>query len=112
MENFNNESCHCRIHVIYVSYRSRKLSLNCCNKRAGHLHYFLDIDLMLYVTNRGLSDVTKLKNIMVVKALLTSHDILLEELKKFSEAVDQVIDVSEFMSKRDNIKLINYVLQS
>ncbi|KAL2318163.1 hypothetical protein Fmac_032039 [Flemingia macrophylla] len=62
--------------------------------------------------NRGLSDVTKLKNVMVVKALLTAHDILLEEIQKFSKAVDQVIDVSEFVSKRDNMKLINSVLQA
>ncbi|KAJ1391954.1 hypothetical protein SESBI_36213 [Sesbania bispinosa] len=35
------------------------------------------------------------KDIMLVKALLTARDILLEELQKISKAVDEAIDVSE-----------------
>lgn len=69
---------------------------------------------MLYVTNQGLSDVAsvKLKNVMLVKALLTAHDILLEELQKLIKAVDQAIDISEFVSKRNNMKLIHFVQQA
>ncbi|TKY55950.1 FAM135B protein [Spatholobus suberectus] len=64
--------------------------------------------------NRGLSGVAsvELKNVMLVEALLTAHDILLEELQKFSKAVDQAIDISEFVSKRNNMKLMNSVLQA
>ncbi|RDY12987.1 hypothetical protein CR513_02150, partial [Mucuna pruriens] len=64
--------------------------------------------------NQGLSDVAsvKLKNVMLVKALLTAHDILLEELQKLSKAVDQALDISEFVSKRNKMKLIDSVLQA
>jgi len=67
------------------------------------------------VTNQGSSDIAsvKLKNVMLVKALLGAHDILLDELQKLSKAVGQAIDISEVvLSKRNSIKLINFVPQS
>lgn len=69
---------------------------------------------MPYVTNQGLSDAAsvKLKAFMIVKALLTAHGILLEELQKLSKAVDQAIDIPEFVSKRNDMKLINSVPQA
>ncbi|KAK7377363.1 hypothetical protein VNO80_02786 [Phaseolus coccineus] len=64
--------------------------------------------------NQGWSDVAsvKLKNAMLVKALLTAYDILLDELEKLSKAVGQAIDISEVLSKRNSMKLINSVPQS
>ncbi|XP_027940471.1 protein FAM135B-like isoform X2 [Vigna unguiculata] len=63
--------------------------------------------------NQVSSDVAsvKLKNAMLVKALLTAHDILFEELQKLSKAVGQAIDVSQVLSKRNSMKLINCVPQ-
>ncbi|KAG4943963.1 hypothetical protein JHK85_048609 [Glycine max] len=64
--------------------------------------------------DQGLSDAAsvKLKAFMIVKALLTAHGILLEELQKLSKAVDQAIDIPEFVSKRNDMKLINSVPQA
>ncbi|KAK8473113.1 hypothetical protein PHAVU_001G063050 [Phaseolus vulgaris] len=64
--------------------------------------------------NQGWSDIAsvKLKNAMLVKALLTAYDILLDELEKLSKAVGQAIDISEVLSKRNSMKLINSVPQS
>ncbi|XP_061370160.1 uncharacterized protein LOC133312893 isoform X2 [Gastrolobium bilobum] len=64
--------------------------------------------------NQGSAEVgyLNLKNVMLVKALLTARDILLEELQKLSKAVDQAIDISEFVSKMNNVKLLNSVLQA
>ncbi|XP_047173018.1 protein FAM135B-like isoform X2 [Vigna umbellata] len=63
--------------------------------------------------NQVSSDIAsvKLKNAMLVKALLTAHDILVEELQKISKAVGQAIDISEVLSKRNSMKL-NSIPQS
>ncbi|KAK4276942.1 hypothetical protein QN277_015029 [Acacia crassicarpa] len=50
------------------------------------------------------------KNVAVVKALLTSCDLLLEELQKFSKAVGRAIDFSE--SKMNNPTLLTSILQA
>ncbi|CAJ1972334.1 unnamed protein product [Sphenostylis stenocarpa] len=54
----------------------------------------------------------KLKNVMLIKALLKAHDLLIEELQKLSKAVGQAIDISEFPSKRNSMKLINSIPQA
>ncbi|GAB2219628.1 hypothetical protein Droror1_Dr00007265 [Drosera rotundifolia] len=45
---------------------------------------------------------------MLVKALLTSRDILLEETQKLGKAIGQVIDFTEFMSQLDDAKLFSH----
>ena len=69
---------------------------------------------MLYVTDQGLGEIASvnLKNVMLVKGLLTAREILLEELQKLSKVVDQAIDISEFVSKTNSMKLLNSVLQA
>ncbi|XP_027369110.1 protein FAM135B-like isoform X2 [Abrus precatorius] len=65
--------------------------------------------------NQGLevaSPSIQLRNVKLVRALLTARDILLEELQKLGKAVDQAIDISEFVSKRNNMKLLNSILQA
>ncbi|XAR60341.1 hypothetical protein NMG60_11033668 [Bertholletia excelsa] len=47
----------------------------------------------------------KRKQAMLVKALLTARDILLEEMQKLSKAVDQNIDLTDFSSKVDDSRL-------
>ncbi|KAI4316059.1 hypothetical protein L6164_024076 [Bauhinia variegata] len=65
-------------------------------------------------TRKGLRGVTSIdvKNVMLVKALLSARDILLEELRKFSEAIDRAIDISEFVANMDNMTLVNSALQA
>jgi hypothetical protein len=53
-----------------------------------------------------------LKDVMLVKALLTARDILLEELQKLNRAVDQAIDLTDFISKMDDTKLFDSVLRA
>ncbi|GAB2292886.1 hypothetical protein Dimus_027113 [Dionaea muscipula] len=48
---------------------------------------------------------------MRVKALLTSRDILLEEMQKLGKAIDQVIDFTEFISQLDDAKLFSLSLR-
>lgn len=76
------------------------------------IHYFWALT-ELFLTYQVSSDVAsvKFKNAMLVKALLTAHDILLEELQKISKAVGQAIDISEVLSKRNSMKL-NSIPQS
>lgn len=45
------------------------------------------------------------KAVMLVKSLLAARDILLEELQRLSKAVDQVIDLTDFISKMDDISV-------
>ena len=51
------------------------------------------------------------KCIMLVKSLLAARDLLLEELQRFSKAIDQAIDLTDFMSKMDDIKFPDSVPQ-
>ncbi|KAG2667889.1 hypothetical protein I3760_15G135200 [Carya illinoinensis] len=49
---------------------------------------------------------------MLLKALLTSRDILLEELQKLSREIDKAVDLTDFISKMDDMKLFDPVLQA
>ncbi|XP_044474605.1 uncharacterized protein LOC123202666 isoform X3 [Mangifera indica] len=51
------------------------------------------------------------KPVILVKALLDSRSTLLEDLQKLSEAINQAIDMTEFMSGIDAIKLSHPLLQ-
>ncbi|TKY74507.1 FAM135A protein [Spatholobus suberectus] len=72
------------------------------------------IDRSYNTLNQGLGGVASLdmKNVMLVKGLLTARDILLEELQKISKAVNEALDISEFVSIMSNMKLLNSVLQA
>ncbi|XP_004498451.1 uncharacterized protein [Cicer arietinum] len=63
---------------------------------------------------KGLGEVASvdLKDVMLLKALLTARDILLEELQKLSKAVGQTIELSEFLSKLNNVEILNSVVQA
>uniref|UniRef100_A0A7N2RF62 DUF676 domain-containing protein n=1 Tax=Quercus lobata TaxID=97700 RepID=A0A7N2RF62_QUELO len=51
------------------------------------------------------------KDVMLVKALLTARDILLEELLKLSRAIDQAVDLTDFISNMDDTNLFGSVLK-
>ncbi|PON68452.1 Protein FAM [Trema orientale] len=59
----------------------------------------------------GMVDSADAKAVMLVKSLLAARDLLLEELQRLSKAVDQVIDLTDFMSKMDDMKLSDSVSQ-
>ncbi|KAK7282940.1 hypothetical protein RIF29_12075 [Crotalaria pallida] len=63
--------------------------------------------------NHGLGGVTcvDVKNLVLVKALLTARGILLEDLRKISKEVGQAIDTSEFVLNMNNMKALNSLLQ-
>lgn len=48
---------------------------------------------------------------MLVRALLTSRDILLEELQNLSKSINQIIDLSDFTSELDDLKLFGSSLR-
>ncbi|KAG8654854.1 hypothetical protein MANES_05G186300v8, partial [Manihot esculenta] len=50
--------------------------------------------------------------IMLVKSLLVARDTLLEELQSLSKAVDKVIDLTDFMSKMNNMNMLNSILRA
>lgn len=52
-----------------------------------------------------------LKEVMLVKTLVTARDILLEETQKLSKAIDQPIDFTDFISQLDDTKLFASLLQ-
>ncbi|KAK7311739.1 hypothetical protein RJT34_10059 [Clitoria ternatea] len=64
--------------------------------------------------DQGFSGVASLdiKNVILVKALLTARDVLLEDLQKISKAIGETLDISEFVSIMSNTKLLNLVLQA
>ena len=45
---------------------------------------------------------------MLVRALLTSRDILLEELQNLSKAINQMVDLDDFTSKLDDSRLFGF----
>ncbi|XP_057501082.1 uncharacterized protein LOC130785064 isoform X2 [Actinidia eriantha] len=49
----------------------------------------------------------KSKQVMVVRALLTSRDILLEELQNLSKAINQMVDLADFTSNLDDSRLFS-----
>ncbi|MED6181734.1 hypothetical protein PIB30_022172 [Stylosanthes scabra] len=53
-----------------------------------------------------------LKNATLVKAFLSARDILLEELQKLNKVVDQPIDITELVSKKNSTSLLNSVLEA
>ncbi|XP_040950945.1 uncharacterized protein [Gossypium hirsutum] len=54
---------------------------------------------------------TDLKQVMLVKALLNAHDTLLAELQNLCDAINHAIDLTEFTSKMNNMKLFDSFLQ-
>ncbi|KAJ7965893.1 hypothetical protein O6P43_015451 [Quillaja saponaria] len=60
---------------------------------------------------QGLDQVSSvdMKDVMLLKALLTARDIFLEELQKLSKVVDQDIDLTEFVAEMGDMKLLNSV---
>ncbi|XP_021762712.1 protein FAM135A-like isoform X2 [Chenopodium quinoa] len=52
------------------------------------------------------------KEVLLVKSLLTARDILLEEAQKLGKAIDQSIDFTEFISQMDDTKLFDSLLQA
>ncbi|XLT30148.1 hypothetical protein S245_061457 [Arachis hypogaea] len=61
--------------------------------------------------NQGFGAIAYLdvKKKMFIKALLTARDILLEEFQRLSKAIDQAIDISEFLL---NMNSLNSILQA
>ncbi|XP_040950950.1 protein FAM135A isoform X3 [Gossypium hirsutum] len=54
---------------------------------------------------------TDLKQVMLVKALLNARDTLLAELQKLSDAINHAVDLTEFTSKMNDMKLFDSFLQ-
>nr|GMC48306.1 protein FAM135B-like isoform X1 [Ipomoea batatas] len=50
-------------------------------------------------------DFDKAKQVLLIKGFLTARDILLEELRKVSKAINQAIDVNDFSSKHEDKEL-------
>ncbi|XP_052109217.1 uncharacterized protein LOC107460986 [Arachis duranensis] len=62
--------------------------------------------------NQGFGAIAYLdvKKKMFIKALLTARDILLEELQRLSKAIDQAIDISEFLENK--IQILKYLRET
>ncbi|XP_062158083.1 uncharacterized protein LOC133865669 isoform X2 [Alnus glutinosa] len=65
-------------------------------------------------SNQALGQVASvdLKQVMLVKALLTARDTLLEELLTLSRAIGRPIDLTDFISKMDDMKLFDSVVRA
>ncbi|KAK6245850.1 hypothetical protein SCA6_008940 [Theobroma cacao] len=68
------------------------------------------IDGSTQVLDEGSS--TDLKQVMLVKALLNARDTLLGELQKLGNAINQAVDLNEFTSKMNDLKLFDTFLQA
>lgn len=68
---------------------------------------------ILIVIGQALGEVASLdtKKIMLVKALLVSRDTLLEELQKISKGIGHVIDLSDFISNMDDMRMVDSIMQ-
>ncbi|GMH21546.1 hypothetical protein Nepgr_023388 [Nepenthes gracilis] len=64
-------------------------------------------------SGKGLGQVASVnpKEVMLVKALLTTRDILLEEMQNLSKGIGQAIDFNDFISQLDDIKLFSSLLR-
>ncbi|GAV70115.1 DUF676 domain-containing protein/DUF3657 domain-containing protein [Cephalotus follicularis] len=65
-------------------------------------------------SNQALSSVSSadMKQVMLVKALFDARDLLLEELQKLSLGIDRAIDLTDFMSKLNDVTHFDSILQS
>ncbi|XP_034896961.1 uncharacterized protein [Populus alba] len=63
--------------------------------------------------SQALGEVASLdtKKIMLVKALLVSRDTLLEELQKISKGIGHAIDLSDFISNMDDMRMADSIMQ-
>eukprot|EP00258_Populus_trichocarpa_P022718 XP_024438737.1 protein FAM135B isoform X3 [Populus trichocarpa] len=63
--------------------------------------------------SQALGEVASLdtKKIMLVKALLVSRDALLEELQKISKGIGHAIDLSDFISNMDDMRMFDSIMQ-
>lgn len=52
------------------------------------------------------------KDILLVKALLASRSILLEELQKISKGVGEPVDILEFMSKMNHKNILKFMVHA
>ncbi|MBA0567689.1 hypothetical protein Golob_005236, partial [Gossypium lobatum] len=80
--------------------------------------YYLIVDLVysldwwkLWVMALDQVASTDLKQVMLVKALLNARDTLLAELQKLSDAINHAVDLTEFTSKMNDMKLFDSFLQ-
>ncbi|XP_028802084.1 protein FAM135B-like [Neltuma alba] len=115
------DASSCAVHEFRLPPKSLSGLHSYCPVYFDALHYVL-VDVSVHVSIlkatsyhsalKELGGVVDMKDAMRTKALVTAHDILLEELLKFSKAIVQTIDISEFVSKGSNVKLINSVLQA
>ncbi|MFQ6667278.1 hypothetical protein Gotur_033352 [Gossypium turneri] len=66
-----------------------------------------------YVVDQALDQVasTDLKQVMLVKALLNARDTFLAELQKLSDAINHAVDLTEFTSKMNDMKLFDSFLR-
>lgn len=49
------------------------------------------------------------EQVMLIKALINAHDILLEDLHRISKAINQTVELTKFASELDDLKLISFV---
>lgn len=49
---------------------------------------------------------------MTVKSLVAARDNLLEELQRLGKAIDKTVDLTDFISKMDDIKLFDLILEA
>ncbi|XP_048331496.1 uncharacterized protein LOC107422813 isoform X1 [Ziziphus jujuba] len=52
------------------------------------------------------------EGVMIVKSLVSARDILLEELQRLGKAIDKTVDLTDFISKMDDIKLFELILEA
>ncbi|XP_054788294.1 uncharacterized protein LOC129294154 isoform X3 [Prosopis cineraria] len=112
------DASSCAIHEFRLPPKSLSGLHSYCPVYFDALHYVL-VDITVHVSIlratsyhsalKELDDVVDVKDVIRTKALLTAHDILLEELLKLSKAIDLTIDISELVSKGNNVEFLNYV---
>lgn len=52
------------------------------------------------------------EGVMIVKSLVAARDILLQELQILSKAIDKTIDLTDFISEMDDVKLFDSIIKT
>ncbi|EEF52199.1 conserved hypothetical protein [Ricinus communis] len=76
--------------------------------------FFYQISNLLLIKCQllGPADFVGMNQIMLVKSLLVSRDALLGELQRLSKSIDQVIDLTDFIAKMNDVKMFDSILRA
>ncbi|KAL8153771.1 hypothetical protein V2J09_011531 [Rumex salicifolius] len=100
--------CFDSFHAVLVDISVHITLLKSLHNKFGKVlasHDNKDADATQCDSTEGVSEITSVEDVMLVKELLTARDILLEEMDMIRKSIDHSIDLTDIISQMDDTKL-------